>query len=164
MLTCFPASAPCIYVIFQFIEELSLNWSILFDTLYHRATKKIGNNPLLASSLYHCADWSPKIGSRCFWFCYKIGLPKVLIHFIIKQQIQQKNWNNPLLLASSFLLLCWLVSPKTGFPASWSSLQFSRWHFRFLDSSDCVKLPHVIWLTTSKTESSMLVELIKLLF
>ena len=132
------------------------------------SNKKIENNPLLASSLYYCADWSPKIGSRCFWFCYKIGLPKVLIHFIIKQQIQQKIGTTPSSLLLPFyycadwclLKLVFLLVSTT----SWSSLQFSRWHFRFLDSSDCVKLPHVIWLTTSKTESSMLVELIKLLF
>ena len=125
------------------------------------------NNPLLASSLYYFADWSPKTGSRWFWFCYKIGLPKVLDILYHKTTDTTKNWNNPLLLASSFyycadwclLKLVFLLLSTT----SWSSLQFSRWHFRFLDSSDCVKLPHVIWLTTSKTESSMLVELIKLL-
>ena len=52
-------------------------------------------------------DFATKLVYQRFWY--------TLYH---KTTEATKNWNNPLLLASSFLLLCWLVSPKTGFPAS----------------------------------------------
>ena len=91
VLTCFPASAPCNYVIFQFIEELSLNWSILFLYTLSWTNKKIGNNPHLGSSLYYFADWSPKTGSRWFWFRYKIGLSMVLCYQNCSNLLWEKN-------------------------------------------------------------------------